>query len=437
MARNKNTTTSENIPILPYWESYLSGGAWRELMKVYLSSTYVDLREYRESVYRTLCKIEGVQVVAMEDYVACDERPVNKCLDDVEKCDVYIGLFAWRYGFIPDGHEHSITNLEYLKAVETEKPIFIFLLDDKAAWPDDFIDKPPDNIVSLRVKLENSLIVSYFRDKEDLSKEVAVVISNHLNKNKSIIQGIPHQEYIRLAKELGVTENAVKNFFKIIEQKEVPKEDWDFTLRQIATRHKELQSRLKQFNLLVDPEIQELRLKAEEAINNGNYDRADIYLDKAFEKDMKLIDNRKLSAAENRIIKGDSQMIRINYKKAVQLYTYAVKLLPYGHDLKKSEYLQKWGDAAYYAGLYDESQIALEQCLAIRERLLPKDDTDVANTLNNLAALYKSQSKYDEAELLYQRCLGIYEKALGKDHPSYKTVMEDYSQMLSHKNKPK
>jgi len=50
-------------------------------MKVYLSSTYVDLREYREGVYRTLCKIEGIQVVAMEDYVACDERPVNKCLD--------------------------------------------------------------------------------------------------------------------------------------------------------------------------------------------------------------------------------------------------------------------------------------------------------------------------------------------------------------------
>ena len=92
-------------------------------MQVYLSSTYIDLKDYRESVYRTLCKIEGVQVVAMENYVACDERPVNKCLDDVEKCDVYIGLFAWRYGFIPNGHEYSITNLEYRKAIETRAKI--------------------------------------------------------------------------------------------------------------------------------------------------------------------------------------------------------------------------------------------------------------------------------------------------------------------------
>ena len=152
-------------------------------MKVYLSSTYIDLKGYRESVYRTLCKIEGVQVVAMEDYVACDERPVNKCLNDVERCDAYIGLFAWRYGFIPDGHDLSITNLEYLKAVETNKPTFIFLLDDKATWIDEFRDSPSYNIVNLRKELENRLVVSHFKNKEDLSKEVAVVISNHLNKN--------------------------------------------------------------------------------------------------------------------------------------------------------------------------------------------------------------------------------------------------------------
>ncbi|ETR65075.1 MAG: hypothetical protein OMM_14857, partial [Candidatus Magnetoglobus multicellularis str. Araruama] len=248
-------------------------------------------------------------------------------------------------------------------------------------------------IVNLRKELEDSLIVSYFTNTEDLSKEVAVVISNHLNKNKSIVQGIPHQEYIRLAKDLGVTENAVKNFFKIIEQKEVPREDWDFTLRQIAERHKELLSRLDQFNITVDEEIQELRLKAEEAINNGDYDAADKHLDEALDRQMVCINNAekqltncKLSAAEMKVDKGDLELIRINYKEATKLFKEAVELVPDGdeHELKKAEYLQKWGDAAYYAGLYDESKTALEQCLAIRERLLPKDDTSVATTLNNL-----------------------------------------------------
>ena len=153
-------------------------------MKVYLSSTYEDLKDYRESVYRTLSKFERIQkIVAMEDYVACDERPVNKCLRDVEKCDAYIGLFAWRYGFIPDEYDDlSITNLEYLKAVKKNKPIFIFLVKDKTSWPNDFIDKSPDNIINFRNKLQNDRIVSFFKSKEDLSQEVSVAITNYINK---------------------------------------------------------------------------------------------------------------------------------------------------------------------------------------------------------------------------------------------------------------
>ena len=413
-------------------------------MKVYLSSTYIDLKDYRESFYRTLCKIEGVQVVAMEDYVACDERPVKKCLNDVEKCDAYIGLFAWRDGFIPDGHKHSITNLEYLKAFETNKPIFIFLLDENAPWLPKFIDKLTDNIVSLRKHLKDNLGVSYFKNKDDLSKEVSVVISNHLNKNKSIVQGIPPEEYQRISKDLGVTENAVKNFFKIIEQKEIPKEDWDFTLRQIATRHKELLSRLDQFNVTVDEEIQELRLKAEEAINEGDYDSADTYLDDALEKQMicitnaeKELTNCKLSASEIKSDKGDLELIRINYKAASKLFKEAVDLVPDGHEIKKAEYLQKWGDAARNAGLYTESQTVLEQCLEIRERLLPKDDLDLAKTLNNLAVLYKMQGKHKKAELLFKRSLGIVEKALGNDHPDVATILNNFSDLYRSQGKNK
>jgi hypothetical protein len=36
--------------------------------------------------------------IAMEYYVAEDKRPVDKCLEDVTSCDLYIGIFTWRYG---------------------------------------------------------------------------------------------------------------------------------------------------------------------------------------------------------------------------------------------------------------------------------------------------------------------------------------------------
>ena len=101
------------------------------MTKIYLSSTYGDLIGYREAVARALRTLENVEIRAMEDYVARDERPLEKCLRDVEWCDVYIGIFAHRYGYIPleDNPERkSITELEYRKAVEAGKHKLIFLL---------------------------------------------------------------------------------------------------------------------------------------------------------------------------------------------------------------------------------------------------------------------------------------------------------------------
>jgi len=232
--------------------------------------------------------------------------------------------------------------------------------------------------------------------------DVNITGKGDIKVTKTIIQGIPPEEYLKLAKELGVTENAVKNFFKIIKQKEVPKEDWDATLRQIAKRHKELQLRLTY--LLVDPEIQKFRKKAEQAIVNGDYDKADKYFDDALDRQMVCINNAekqltncKLSAAEMKADKGNLEVIRFNFKKAVILFKEAVELVPDGYDLKKAEYLINWGDAARYIERYTESQTVLKQCLEIRQRLLPKDDTKIAKTFYKLALSYMEAKDFTNA----------------------------------------
>ena len=68
--------------------------------KVYISSTYSDLVDYRAAVCDVLHKMR-YDTVAMEYYVATDKRPVEKCMADVAKSDIYVGIFAWRYGYIP------------------------------------------------------------------------------------------------------------------------------------------------------------------------------------------------------------------------------------------------------------------------------------------------------------------------------------------------
>jgi hypothetical protein len=63
---------------------------------IYLSSTYEDLAGHRQVVYQALRK-SGYEVIAMEDYVATDRRPLDKCLRDIaEREPIYVGIFAFR-----------------------------------------------------------------------------------------------------------------------------------------------------------------------------------------------------------------------------------------------------------------------------------------------------------------------------------------------------
>ncbi len=71
-----------------------------EMTKIYISSTFSDLKECREAVYKALRALRH-DVIAMEDYVASDQRPLDKCLADVVASDIYVGIFAYRYGFKP------------------------------------------------------------------------------------------------------------------------------------------------------------------------------------------------------------------------------------------------------------------------------------------------------------------------------------------------
>ncbi len=156
------------------------------MAKVYISSTYGDLKQYRKAASQVLRRL-GQHVVAMEDYVATGQHPpLNKCLADVDACDYYVGIFAWRYGYIPDeGNPEgkSITELEYRQAEKKHKPCFIFLLDEDTPWlgkqDDRVTEKKEENrnrIVALRQELEKNKLVSFFTNPDELASLVSVVI---------------------------------------------------------------------------------------------------------------------------------------------------------------------------------------------------------------------------------------------------------------------
>jgi len=181
------------------------------MTSVYISSTFSDLKDYREAVARALRK-SGVSVIAMEDYVASDERPLERCLEDIRNSDIYVGIFAHRYGFIPTENNEqgrSITELEYRQAQQAGKPCLIFLLDENARWLPKFMDSSLDGgdngqrIRTLRTELGNDRLASFFQEPHELAALVTAAVARNQTDRPTAMQTLatPHLE-VPQAREL-------------------------------------------------------------------------------------------------------------------------------------------------------------------------------------------------------------------------------------------
>lgn len=172
-----------------------SGRPTRAMPSVYVSSTYDDLIEYRKAVARALRMVRAT-VVAMEDYVSRDERPLDACRKDIEACDVYVGIVAWRYGFVPTHNNPrrlSITELEYEHAQDLRKPCLMFLLDPSMPWPPDVIDaitrhgRGGQSVRRFRRQLEVAHVVSRFKSADELAMMVHVAVYQQHEQAQSML----------------------------------------------------------------------------------------------------------------------------------------------------------------------------------------------------------------------------------------------------------
>jgi len=160
---------------------------------VYLSSTYEDLKDHRRAAFEALRKA-GYQVKAMEDYVATDRRPVDKCLADVARANIYVGIFAFRYGYVPPPEHNnpnglSITELEYRHAESLNKTCLCFVVKNSASWQRTFDDavtgdnERGEKISRLRKELLTEKTASSFSTPHELASLVQAAITQHLKDN--------------------------------------------------------------------------------------------------------------------------------------------------------------------------------------------------------------------------------------------------------------
>ena len=101
-------------------------------MRIFLSSTYVDLKEIRNIAINYLGDIVGHvtdatgTVVAMEYFNATERYCKEECLHELSTCNLVIGIYGDRYG-TPAEDGRSMTETEFDYAIEHNIPILAFV----------------------------------------------------------------------------------------------------------------------------------------------------------------------------------------------------------------------------------------------------------------------------------------------------------------------
>ncbi|HEX7314207.1 MAG TPA: DUF4062 domain-containing protein [Pyrinomonadaceae bacterium] len=146
---------------------------------VMVSSTARDLPAHRKEV-EDACLRQGMFPLMMERLPASDAEAISASLGMVDEADVYVGVFAHRYGYVPresNPRQISVTEMEYERAVERNIPRQIFIIDKKQPLGDftiDDIDKgeSAERLAQFKSRVETENIVNYFKSPADLRAHV-------------------------------------------------------------------------------------------------------------------------------------------------------------------------------------------------------------------------------------------------------------------------
>ncbi len=150
---------------------------------VIVSSTARDLPEHREEAMNACLRSDTFPKM-MEHLPAVAADAIAESLRLVDDADIYLGVFAHRYGFIPAGHDKSITELEYERATERGIPRLIFVIDKEHAIRIDDIESGASRrkLERFKKRLLAAHVVNLFKSPTHLHAQVVSSLSRLRNE---------------------------------------------------------------------------------------------------------------------------------------------------------------------------------------------------------------------------------------------------------------
>jgi tetratricopeptide (TPR) repeat protein len=164
-------------------------------MKVFLSSTALDLVAYRKVADDTILRMSQ-EAVVMDRFGPLPGEPVAECEQKAQECDVLVCIVAHRYGFVPGKGLGSITRREVEAAKAAGKEVLVWIVADDFPWTEkreqDLLTDPTVLADPLRIAevaasvqalldfktwLRATFVCETFTTPNDLGRKIAVALS--------------------------------------------------------------------------------------------------------------------------------------------------------------------------------------------------------------------------------------------------------------------
>lgn len=144
--------------------------------QVFVSSTYLDLREERQAVTSALLQLDAFPS-GMELFPVADDDAWTLIKRVIDDCDYYLLVIGGKYGSIDPVDEISYTEKEYDYATSQGKPVLAFLHADPDQIPSGKTDRSPEaaeKLNAFRTKVRRAKHVKFWNNAEHLAGLVAL-----------------------------------------------------------------------------------------------------------------------------------------------------------------------------------------------------------------------------------------------------------------------
>jgi Domain of unknown function (DUF4062) len=144
----------------------------RKLLAV-ISSTALDLPVHRNEAFEA-CLRQDVIPTMIEQLPAIDCDTIALLRNLIDTADIYIGILGFRYGYVPNGHNKSITEIEYDHAMERGIQCLMFLMsEDHPVKPSNVeMGEGAIKLEAFKKRVRKNHVVNYFDSPQDLRAHI-------------------------------------------------------------------------------------------------------------------------------------------------------------------------------------------------------------------------------------------------------------------------